>query len=928
VLVPMRLDIPASRVVRRVITRHAFKVNWRVSQGAIAEHRRENDFEANRASFTRRVTSGAIDRPALFKRLAAAERVTLISAPAGSGKTLLLRSWLAEAGLTEHAGWVSVPHEERDPQCFWITVLDALRSTTAGAALVGPLTAAPELDCGAIAERLLSDLAGLDDPVWLVIDDLHELPTAALRQLTLLLLRAPEQLRFVLITRRDLRLGLHRLRLEGELTELRADQLCFTLDEARALLQSAGAELSESALAGLLERTEGWAAGLRLAALQLAGHPDPERGAAEFFGSERTVAEYLLAEVLDRQPEPVRRLLLRTSILDRISGPLAAVLSGESGGERTLQELEEANAFVMALDTRRTWFRYHPLFADMLLLQLRRISPDDVPALHATAAEWYSQHEYPFEAIRHAQAAENWRLAARLLADRWLHLYLDGQSATAHGLLAGFPAGVVAADPELAVVKVVDELTRGTLDKAEWHFAVANRAAAAAPANRREHLQIQLALLRLTLARRRGNLPAVIEESCRLLAPAEGATSPRVDFSEEWAAVTLNQLGIAEAWAGRFHDAERHLDRSIALARQIGRPFLEVSGLAQGALVAAPSSSALAAQRSGQAIELARKHGWSDEPITGVAYAALGRTYVAQGRLEEAARWLGQAERVLRPESDPAAGLMLHHGRGMLEMARGRDQQALLAFRTAERLAGQLVMPHRLAAQAGALLLHTLVRLGATDRVEQILAEMDQQKRDTQEVRTALAALRLGQHDPQAATNALAPVLAGPAATHRLWLVQGFLLEAVARDALGDLPAAERALERALDLAEPDGLLWPFLVHPEARDLLERHPGHRSTHAALIVEIRNVLAGRGPPASGDEPEPLRNPLSTSETRILRYLPTNLTTPEIADELHLSVHTVKTHIRHLYDKLGSHRRGEAVERARALGLLAPAPRRAG
>ncbi|MDT7704910.1 MAG: LuxR family transcriptional regulator, maltose regulon positive regulatory protein [Pseudonocardiales bacterium] len=885
----------------------------------------DDGFRTANASVARRMTVGVVERPVLFHRLAAA-RITLISAPTGSGKTLLLRSWLVAAGLTERAGWVSVPREERDAQRFWIALLDALRTTTAGAALIGPLTAAPGLNGGTILERLLADLAALDEPLWLVIDDLHELPAEALRQLTLLLLRAPEQLRFVLTTRRDLRLGLHRLRVAGELTELRAADLCFTLDEARALLRSAGVGLSESALGGLVERTEGWAAGLRLAALELAGHPDPERAAAEFVGSERTVAEYLLAEVLDRQPEPVRRLLLRTSILDRVNGPLADLLTGESGGERILQELEEANAFVVSLDTRRTWFRYHHLFADMLQLQFRRTSPGEVAALHAAAAEWYAQHGHPVEAIRHAQAVEDWDLAARLLGDHWSGLYFDAKAATAHELLAAFPAGVVAADPELAVVAVVDELVRGSLEKAEWYLGLASRNAGSVPADRRERFQVRLARVRLVLARRHGDLPAVVEEARRLLDPAEGASSARADFGEEWMAVALDQLGVAETWAGRFHDAERHLEQSVAMGRRIGRPYLEVSGLAHGAVVAATSSSALATQRSGRAIELARRHGWSDEPIAGVACAALGRTCVAQGRLDEAARWLGQAERVLHPESDPAAGVMLHHGRGLLEMARGRDQEALAAFRAADRLAGQLVRPHRFAAQTRGLVLHTLVRLGATDRVEQMFAEMDQRERDTAEMRTALAALRLGQHDPQAATNALAPVLAGPAATHPEWSVRGCLLEAIARDALGDVPAAERALERALDLAEPDGLLWPFLVQREARELLERHPGHHSTHAALIAEIRNVLGGGGPAASLGHPEPLRSPLSTSETRILRYLPTNLTAPEIADQLHLSVHTVKTHIRHLYDKLGTHRRGEAVERARTLGLLAPSPRR--
>jgi LuxR family maltose regulon positive regulatory protein len=871
------------------------------------------------------MTVGVVERPVLFDRLAAAARITLISAAAGSGKTLLLRSWLVEAGLTEHAAWVSVPREERDAQRFWIAVLDALRATTAGAALVGPLTAAPELDGGTIVEGLLADLAALDEPLWLVIDDVHELPAEALRQLPLLLLRAPERLRFVLTTRRDLRLGLHRLRLAGGVTELRTGDLCFTLDEARALLRSAGVELSEPALAGLVARTEGWAAGLRLAVLELAGQPDPERVAAQFFGSERTVAEYLLAEVLDRQPEPVRRLLLRTSILERVSGPLADLLSEGSGGERTLQELEEANAFVIAVDARRTWFRYHALFADMLRLQLRRTSPGDVLALHAAAAGWYAQREYPIEAIRHVQAAQDWPLAARLLADHWLGLYLNGQGATAHELLAAFPAGVVAADPELALVMVADELASGSLEEAERYFALASQAGSAEPADRGEHLQVQLAGLRLLLARHRGDLPAVVDGARRLLAPTEAADFAQGAFGKEWAALAFIELGIAETWTGRLHDAERHLDRGAALARRIGRPILEVIGLAHAAVVAGTWSLAVAARRSGQAIELARRHGWDNEPITGVAYALLGRMSVAQGRLDEAERWIGQAERTLRSEVDPAAGMMLHLARGTLAMAHGRDQQALLAFRTAERLAGQLVSPHRLAVQTRAFLLHTLVRLGATDRVEQILAEMDQQERDTVEMRTALARLRLAQHEPQAATSALAPVLTAPP-THRAWSVWAFLLQAIARDALGDPGAAERALERALDLAEPEGLILSFLVHPEARKLLERHPEHHTTHAALIGEIRSVLAGDGPSASPGEPEPLRTPLSNSETRVLRYLPTNLTAPEIADQLHLSVHTVKTHIRHLYDKLGSHRRGQAVERARALGLLAPSPRR--
>src|SRR5262245_42925466 len=405
---------------------------------------------------------GVVFRPRLFGRLSAAARVTVVSGPPGSGKTVLLRSWIGQTSLAARAAWVPVGRGEADAQQFWLSVLAALRQTGLGLVLVQPLTAAPDLDGWVIAERLLKDLAPLDDRVWLVVDDAHELGPDALRQLELLILRAPRGLRFVLATRHDVRLGLHRLRLEGELAEIREPELRFTVAEAEQLFAAAGVHLPDPA--PLVARTEGWAAGLRLAALWLAGHPDPGRLAAEFSGTERTVAEYLLTEVLDRQPEPVRRLLLRTSVLERVNGELADLLTGDKGGERVLQDLEAANAFVVAVDSGRSWFRYHHLFADLLQLQLRRAEPDQVAALHEMAAGWFAGHGYPVEAVRHAQAARDWDLAARLLADHWPGLYLDGQAAVVHELLAGFPAEQLVADAELAAVAAGDELARGSLE--------------------------------------------------------------------------------------------------------------------------------------------------------------------------------------------------------------------------------------------------------------------------------------------------------------------------------------------------------------------------------------------------------------------------------------------------------------------------------
>ncbi len=796
-----------------------------------------------------------MSRCALFGRLAEAERVVQISAPAGSGKTVLVRSWIAEAGLARHAGWVPVDSEERDPRRFWISVAHALRGTAAGAALVRPLTAAPDLDGWAVVERLLTDLAPLEDRLWLVIDDVHLLTSGeVLPQLELLLLRAPRELRFAVATRHDVRLGLHRLRLEGDLTEIRAADLRFSLAEARALFAAAGVQLPADALGRLHRRTEGWAAGLRLAALSLCGHPDPERFAAEFSGTDRTVAEFLLAEVLDRQSEEVRLLLLRTSVLERVCGPLADVLTGRSGGERILQDLEQAGAFVASLDGQRSWFRYHQLFADLLKLELRRTEPAEQAALHGAAAGWLAGHGHPVEAVRQAQAAGDWGMAGRLLSDHWLDLYLGGRGATLAELLDRFPCRVVAASPELTAVQVAGDLVRGSLEDAGRHLATATGALAAVPADRRGGVQVLLSVLRLFLARRLTDFPVVAEEAQRLLALTEAADAAHLGLGEDVRAAAFISLGIAEMWALRVEDAQRHLTQGVALARRIGRPYLEFHGLVHGThgmLLFRPDASQ--AEWSRQAIELAERHGWGEEPLAGMAYAQLGIVMLYQGRLDEAEPWLERAEHTLRTEVEPAAGMSLRYARAVLELARGRGQEALAAFGEAEKLAATLVGPHTCVTSMRSRMLQTLVRLGQTGRAEQALAELGEDERASAEMRTAAAALRLATGDPQAAADALAGGPRGPGGP------RGF-------------------------------------------------------------------GGKGfPPRSGGVwggSSPRLAELTDSETRVLRYLPTHLTVPEIAGDLFLSVNTVSTHTHHLYAKLGVHSRHEAVGRARALGLLGP------
>jgi LuxR family maltose regulon positive regulatory protein len=603
--------------------------------------------------------------------------------------------------------------------------------------------------------------------------------------------------------------------------------------------------------------------------------------------------------------------------------------------------MEEANAFVVSLDAARSWFRFHHLFADLLQQELRRTAPGEVTALHQAAANWFAEHGFPVEAIRHAQAAQDWGMAIRLLADHWAGLQLGGQAATVHAILAAFPAGASAADAELAVLAAADELAQGSLEAAERYLGSAAGEAASVPADRRGHVQLLLGVVRLLLARQRGNLPAVAEEARRLQAAAETPAASQPGLGEELRALALISLGTAEQWAARFEEARRHLEQGTVLARQIGRPYLEFAGRAYQGPAELERSFARSAEYSRQAIELARRHGWLDEPTVGVAYMTLAYVLAWQGRLEEAEPWIERAEGTVRAEAEPTTAVLAYYVRGLIELARGRDAAALAALRGAERLSGDLGDTQLIIPRTRAKRLLALVRMGEIEAAGRVLGLLSDQDRDRGETHIAMAVLRLAQRDPRAASAELAPVLNGSAPlVRRSWLVNAFLLEAIAGDALGDPAAAGRALESAFDAAEPDRILLPFLIYP-APGLLERHALGCAKRASLIAKILSLLpvqrgrpiegsagheemAARQPAVPGGSPARLIDPLTESEIRVLRYLPTHLSRHEIANELYVSPNTVKTHMRHLYAKLGTHRRTEAVKRARALGLLAPSP----
>jgi len=870
-----------------------------------------------------RATPRLVDRGELLAALdrAAAAKVTVISAPAGSGKTSLLRAWADRPGQPHRLVVVQVQRDQQDAQQFWLALLDAVRRGSGTASRAEAPAATPDFNERAMVERVLAALEDHRGRVMLVIDDLHELTSPdALAQLTRLLTSLPPNVHAMLATRRDLPLHLHRLRLAGELAELRAAELRFTERETRALLDASGIALSDAGAALLQQRTEGWAAGLRLAVISLAGHPDPERFVAEFSGSDRTVAEYLIAEMLDRQPDDVQQLLLDTSLLDRVNGELADLLTGRPGSERILLELEDANAFVVSLDSERRWFRYHHLLGDFLRLELRRTRPEEVPTLHRRAAGWFAEHGQIVEAIRQTQAAGDWSDAARLLADHSFSLTLDGQAQTIQALVRAFPQGAAADDPELALVRAGGELVQGHLDEAAAHLAVAESRVEAASPDRRRRLRVAIASLKLGLARRRGHLAGVVEQARFLDSPVTGQSDKDIALGSDLRAVALYNLGTIEAWSLGLQDAERHLQEGAALARQIGRPYLEVGCLAQLGFASKIRPIATTRQRCQEAITLAERHGWGTEPVIAPALVTLAATMIWTGAFDEGERWVQRTAQALESDSGPGITQLLHLATGMLQAGRGRHHQALEEFSAAERLQSQLAGSHALASQVTGWMLTTQARLGMPGQARASLATLPDERANLGELRNARAVICLAEGDPAGALDALAEVLDGTTPViGYVTVVEAQLLAALADRALGDQGAANTATERALALAEPDRLVLPFAM-TDSRELLEALPRHQTAHAALLTDVLDVVHGASLTANDQPPSPQTEELSPSELRVLRYLPTNLSRPEIARELSVTVNTVNTHVRNIYAKLQARDRSSAVRRARELRLL--------
>ncbi len=876
------------------------------------------------------IASGLLERESLLKTLdrAVTKRITVISAPPGSGKTSLLRAWADRSPEVRGVAFVSVDRDQQDAHGFWSAVLDAIRGL-ASSTDAQPRPARPTLDDDRVVDAVLSEFDRQRRPVVLIIDDLHELKSPdALLELEQLLASVPSSARVVLSSRRDPPIRLHRLRLADEVAEIRAADLRFTESETRELLAASGITLSDGGAAALYQRTEGWAAGLRLAVISLSHHPDRERFVADFSGTDRAIGEYLIAEMLERQPSEVQHTLLRTSIVERMNGELADLLAGRLGSEQMLLELEDANAFVVSLDPERMWFRYHHLLADFLRLELRRRFAGEVPDLHRRAARWLAGRGEVVEAVRHTLAAGDWPDAARLVADHSFSWVLDGQAGTIDAVLQAFPDGASADHPDLALAHAASELNHGRLRRAVAQIELAESHVQSAPPARRRRLGVAIASLRLALARRSGQFNEVIDQANLLDASITDESNDQVAMGSELRAVALLNLGIVETWSGRLVDAERHLSEGAALARTLGRPYLEVACRAHQGFPSKTVSVATARERGRQAVALAERYGLEDRPIVTPALGAVSGMAVWMGEFEEGERWLGRAWEVADPDVDPAAAVLLHVTTGMLHAGRGQHQAAVEEFEAAERAQSRLTGVHALAPRITGWLAATRARLGMLDEARATLSAFSAEVErigsiyDGQmgAIYNARAVICLTEGDPPGALDALRGVLdATPPAAPAFTLVESHLLAGIAHLQLGHRSAAAAAAEAALAVAEPDRLIFPFAM-ADAAQLLDALPRHETAHGALLADIVDQLRG-GPPSILDRERPLElEELSPSELRVLRYLPTNLTRPEIARELYVSINTVNTHIRNIYSKLGARDRSSAVQQARELRLL--------
>jgi LuxR family transcriptional regulator, maltose regulon positive regulatory protein len=866
-----------------------------------------------------------VARPRLleFVDLGVQGPLTLVAAPAGAGKSALLSSWTATGRSPGPVAWLSLDGGAGDRREFASAMLATLTHATGDArlaALAGRRHEPASVDD--LLAAVVEALSERDEPVVLVLDDFHEVADVVHEDVERLVRFPPPALRLVIVTRADPPIGLGRLRLDGRLTEIRARDLAFTLDEARELFVALDVPIDSEQIMPLWEVTEGWAAGLCLAALSVRAHPDVAQFVEQFVRTDATVSDYLVSEVLARQPAAIREFLLRTSIVDLVCGDLADALTDGSDGQQMLLRLEHAGIplTTVALDEHAVWHRYHPLFAELLRAELRAQRGGEVAELHRRAAAWLAENADPASALRHVAAGCAWDLGAELVIDSWVDLLIAGEIAALRPVLEAMPPERVAACPELSLAFAAAMLALDEEKLAEPLLDAADGAEALVAPERRSHVAAALAAVGLYAGRLNGDPARALAAARELL------TRDRVLETDETAAglrgLVLAQLGILELWTGDVDAAVGHLERARAVAAEGGGDRTALIATAYLALANAfRGEFARARRHAEEALVIAERGGWARTEPAAAAYSALVAVCIQRDELDEAERLLNLATVTLRDTRERPLRAVHALNRVLLLSGRGEHAAALDVLQAAREQIGVWPLPAPMldfmTANEGLL----CAAIGAPEAGRALL---ERGPPTSLAVANATATLDLQDGEPAAARAALAAHLEHAGASTGAWLperAEAWLLDALALDALAEHEHAAGSLERALDLAEPAGLRRVLVVHGAmAGSLLRRHIRYATAHPAMVADAIQTIERRCHAAQRPARTALAEPLSEREQAILRYLPTMMSNQEIAGELFVSVNTVKTHLKAIYRKLDAAGRREAVQHARELGLM--------
>ncbi|MFF3611788.1 LuxR C-terminal-related transcriptional regulator [Streptomyces sp. NPDC002580] len=862
------------------------------------------------------LTETFVRRPRLLERLTEGVRgpLTLVNGPAGAGKTLLVAHWIS---TTEHPGdiaWLTVEHEDTGPGIFWTYVLESLRRHGADVPDgIGSPSSPGDVD-HSLLTRLADWLSERADPVVLVLDEFDRVGASAeiADELQFVLRHAGGGLRLMIISRTEPQLPLHRYRAAGEVAEVRGADLAFVPGETAALLGRHDIRLSDDSTRSLTEWTRGWAAGLRLCILAAQHVDDPDTFLKHFEAGQSTLADFLLAEVLEAQTDETQDLLLRSSVLEQIHPDLANALTGRDDADPILAGLQHANAFVEAIG--HSWYRLHPLFAEILRVHLRVRLPGLEPELHRRAARWLSDAGLLAEALPHAAGAGEWELAAdRFIDELAIGRLLTGLDAERlDGLFAAMAPD--AAGPAACLVRAARELIRHDVERGLDHL----RRAGENLTGEGDHaaaLRLSHALLRVFVARLTGSADLAETAAEEVSAAERSLPAERLAQHPELSALVLTDLGSARLWAGRFDAARAALSAAAGVDDGPSTAYPRHESLSRLALIDLLCGwPGRAESHARAAVAEAERSGLPPAARTGVAQLVLAAVAVDRDDLAAAQTHLDQATASSTAPPDPVAAAGLGLLRSRMLLAKGHAKEALRVLEELRRFP-RGVEPSPWVGDRVALGMST-AHLAQGDPLA-ALEVLAAAAAVGPEATVAAARARLATGDKEAALVLLDELATerdeGPGVTVRVLLAR-----AQTADALGDDATAQRLVARALRLARPEHLRRPFVeIGPWLRSLVRRRPvlAQGQEWLPLMTEVRGTVPGPQP-----GPALVIEPLSEREQEVLERLSQMMSREEIAADLHLSVNTVKTHLKSVYRKLAATRRGEAVRRARDLHLL--------